>query len=111
MTTKADIKMQDSLREIYPHARPGFIKVMVEALSLHNRKEHDYNGKTGPKPMPTDKEVLAKFLDIRRKYERLYHIIIEDQTPVVADERTMDTAMDLGNYAFLFAEFLSTIKP
>lgn len=100
-----DPKKEDLITIIlnnYPKARPGFIEVVVDAIELHAKKNHDYNG---------DKEenkldvlgVTGKFCDIWRKVSRLYHVIMEKSIPMV-DESVEDTAIDLGVYAFLMVE-------
>lgn len=103
--TKAELITE--IRTAFPYARLGFIKIMVDAIELHSKKNHDYNGPHEVEPIK--QELLAKFLDIRRKYNRLHHTVIEEEK-VLVDEKLEDTVIDLGNYAFLFAEYLKTIK-
>ena len=96
------------LQTAYPTARTGFIKVVVDALELHAKKNNDYNGKT--EVLTINKfETMAKFADVRRKYSRLYHLIAEEAEMKV-DEQLEDTAIDLGVYAFLLTAYLRLLK-
>jgi len=96
--------IQEFLESEFPYARKGFISIIVDALELHSNKNHDYNG--------SDKEIKhslfethSKFADVRRKYDRAHHLLAENEEPKV-DETLEDTIIDLGNYAFLLAEYL-----
>ena len=106
------------LEEQFPTARPGFIKVLTEALELHARKNNDYNGGNTTSVQlyndaqpETNKEfeMIAKFCDIRRKYGRLYNAIAIKREMKV-DEKLEDTAIDLLVYSALFLEFIKGEK-
>ena len=91
------------LIELYPNARPGFVKILVAALDIHSKKNHDYNNTDVQEYIPF--ETLGKFFDIRRKYSRL-NTIISREGSFLVDETLEDTALDLGVYALLFAEYI-----
>lgn len=91
------------LAELYPTARPGFVEILIDALELHSRKNNDYNGGKS-NPIEIGKiEMISKFLDVRRKYSRLHHMIAEENEMKV-DEKLEDTAIDLAVYAILLTE-------
>ena len=92
------------LLEKFPTARPGLVSVLVDALDIHARKNHDYNGKLAEKD-PSTFELHGKFFDIRRKYNRLLNAI-EGNGVTMVNENLEDTALDLGVYAFLMAEYI-----
>jgi hypothetical protein len=96
------------LVDIFPTARTGFIKILMEALELHAKKNADYNGVYKDEVSPNN-DIVAKFFDVRRKYGRLKHLIL-DENEMQVDEKLMDTALDLGNYGFLLAECLGDLK-
>lgn len=96
-------KIKDLLVKEFPQARPGFIKVLVDALLLHSSKNHDYNGKGDESRF--DMGLPGKFFDINRKFSRLYHAIAEKEQ-ITVNESLRDTAVDLGNYAFLLVEYI-----
>jgi len=106
------------LEKTFPTARPGFIKVLMEALELHAKKNNDYNSGETKKPqtytdgqskMNSDFELIAKFCDIRRKYSRLYNSIVNKREMKV-DEKLEDTTIDLLVYSALFLEYIKYIK-
>ncbi len=86
----------------YPTARPGFVKILVQALELHAKKNHDYNG-TSPLFTP---DIKSLYYDLRRKFSRLHNLITENAVNMV-DEKLEDTVMDLGVYSLLMAEEIS----
>ena len=92
----------------FPTARAGFIEVLYDALELHSKKNADYVS-TDFVQKYNHVETVAKFLDIRRKYSRLENIIVNEHE-VKVDEKLEDTVIDLGNYAFLFAEYIANLK-
>lgn len=97
-------QMKKILETAYPNARVGFIEVIVDALDLHARKNHDYNGASSVQ-IYNKFEAFSKLNDVRRKYSRLYHLMAEEEKMKV-DERLEDTAIDLGVYAFLLTEYI-----
>jgi hypothetical protein len=99
MTIEEELRVE--LRQKFPGARGGFIDVLVEALALHEKKNHDYNGIA---PLfPATSNML--FHDIRRKFGRLY-TQMENGESYKINESLLDTVIDLGNYSFLLAEKL-----
>jgi hypothetical protein len=97
----------DILRKRYPGAREDFLCVVVEAISLHEKKNTDYNGVKSI--IPTELfGVNGKVYDIGRKFTRLFHLIVEGQDMKVQEEILYDTAIDLGVYAFLLATYFKT---
>lgn len=92
-------KLQNDLMMAYPTARVGFIRILIKALSIHAKKNNDYNGKHVLFPP----SVNSLYQDIKRKMGRLYNIM-DGKTEVMVDEKLEDTVLDLGNYAFLLAE-------
>jgi len=101
---KTSQELEKELVESFPTASPGFISVILEALEIHSLKRHDYNGENSVDKF--DLGLKSRFTDINRKFARLYHIIWENNEPKVTAETAIDTAMDLGNYAFLMVEEL-----
>lgn len=99
-----DNHIQKFLEAEYPNSRPGFIAILIDALELHEKKNHDYN-KDNSEIAISEFETYAKFADVRRKYSRLYNLMVEKKVMKV-DEQLEDTIIDLGNYAFLLAEYL-----
>jgi hypothetical protein len=98
-----------SLGNSFPYANTKFIEVLADAIELHNSKNHDYRGgKKTYEHEHDDFEKIAMFLDIRRKYSRLENIVKGNKALV--DETILDTAIDLGVYAFLFAAYLREEK-
>lgn len=97
-------QMNKILETAYPNARVGFIRVLVDALDLHARKNHDYNGALSVQ-VHNKFEMYSKLNDVRRKYSRLYHLLAEEKEMKV-DEQLEDTAIDLGVYAFLLTEYI-----
>ena len=95
------------LKVKFPDARAGFIEVLIEALELHARKNHDYTGNKEFNPF--DLGLKGRFHDLNRKFSRIYHIMWEEQE-IKVDEKLEDTVIDLGNYCFLLAEELNNIK-
>ena len=83
------------------------IEVLLEALELHARKNHDYTGNA--KINPFDLGLKGRFHDLNRKFSRIYHIMWENRE-IKVDEKLEDTAMDLGNYSFLLVEDLKNYK-
>lgn len=98
------ISIDDTLKEYFPSARPGFIEALLQALAIHSKKNHDYNGKVVPIVF-NDFETKSKFSDIRRKYSRLFHMVAEEQEMQV-DEKLEDTVLDLVVYSALFLEYI-----
>ena len=93
------------LQKDFPEARYGFIKILIQALELHAKKNNDYNGKKVLFPATVE----SLYYDVKRKFGRLYNII-EQETQVQVDEKLEDTVIDLGNYAFLLAEEMHNNK-
>ena len=102
-------QMNKILETAYPTARPGFIRVLVDALDLHSKKNADYNGLEIKECEKGAIETFVKMMDVRRKYSRLHRLIIEEQNMKV-DEQLEDTAIDLGVYAFLLTEQIRASK-
>ena len=100
--TKIEIK--NMLYREFPEARKGFIDVLIDALELHTKKNHDYNSKENIDKYNT-LEKFAKFIDIRRKYSRTENIMSND-LGIKVEESLEETSIDLGVYAFLFCEYL-----
>lgn len=102
-------RIKKELEKEYPTARKGFIDILVDSLSLHAKKNHDYNPAKEIDPADHRFELLYKFADIRRKYTRLYNAVVEKKEMKV-DESLLDTVTDLGVYAFLMAEYIKNKK-
>lgn len=101
-------EIEKYLIDKFPEARSGFIKTIVSALDIHANKNHDYNSKDSIQKYNAI-ETLAKFLDIRRKYSRIENIIMNELQYKV-NETLEDSAIDLGVYSFLFAEYIYNHK-
>lgn len=93
------------LMDAFPHARRGFIDEVIKLLSLHDKKNNDYNGQD-KKDIVSEFETHAKFADVRRKFSRLYHAIAE-KNELQVNESLLETAQDLSVYAILFTEYLN----
>jgi len=115
---KEQIKEFEKLKKLFSTARPGVIKVFIEALELHAKKNNDYNNGIIDNSNTyndnriitnNDFELVAKFCDIRRKYARLQNVIVNKREMKV-DEKLEDTAIDLLVYSALFLEHIKTIK-
>lgn len=102
------IGMKQLLQEAYPDASPGFIAIMVDAIEVHAKKRHDYNGPAFVQEH-TSFHLVGKFWDIKRKYDRLYNRFVKQVEYKVA-ESDEDTLLDLGNYAFLMLEYIRAEK-
>jgi|TARA_R100000501_G_C2627592_1_gene121542 hypothetical protein len=100
-----DNEIKKYLQDKFPTASKGFIDVLVDALDIHAKKRNDYTGTDFVQKF-SKFETLSKFYDIRRKYDRLYNIMVKD-TEIQVDEKLKDTALDLGNYAFLLVEYIN----
>lgn len=96
------------LKDLYPTASEGFISILVCALEIHAKKRNDYNG-VGFVQEYSEFMTTGKFWDIKRKYDRLYNKMVKGMNYMV-DESLEDTLLDLGNYAFLMAEYLRDMK-
>jgi len=101
-------ELKDKMHELYPHAELGFIDILIEALELSNRKSNDYQGKNFVQEYD-EFHTIGKFHDIKRKYDRLYNKVAK-KTEYQVDESLEDTAIDLGNYAFLFLLYIRNMK-
>ena len=72
MSKQEDIyELEHSIELVFPTARPGFIKILVQALELHAKKNNDYNGKKVLFPPTTS----SLYYDVRRKMGRLFNIM------------------------------------
>jgi len=96
-------ELTDAILELYPTARPKFIEIVLDAIEIHAKKNNDYNGGGSVDIFYNMFGLNGRFYDIWRKVQRLHSIIIS-KTKVMVKESAIDTAKDLGNYAFLLAE-------
>jgi hypothetical protein len=107
MKTEAS-KIREQILEEFPSASPGFVDILIEALEIHAKKRNDYSGKNFVQVF-SEFETVGKFHDIKRKYDRMYNKIA-NKAEYQVNESLEDTALDLGNYAFLFLEYLRAMK-
>lgn len=101
--------MNDELKKQFPTAKPEFIDCLMEILELHAKKNNDYNGSNYWIQNYNEFETYSKFADVRRKYSRLYHFIV-NKTKMKVDEKVEDTAIDLCVYAILFYDYIKRFK-
>ena len=101
-------ELKNKMHEMYPHAEIGFIEILIEALEISNKKQHDYSGKDFVQEY-SEFHTIGKFHDIKRKYDRLYNKVAK-KSEYLVDESLEDTAIDLGNYAFLFLLYIRNMK-